>query len=159
MHKQQEYRIGLEWFRNESEKEFDGITLLKGESAEGLVESIPSLVKHINMVAESHLTESVLISSLVPTKFTPELAALVRNKLVWYHIMHKPTIDSLPKTMFESQPEPLDAPEKSFEQIMGDTFEPTSEPQRLPETDLFFTADGNPIASIPDFWALQAGIL
>lgn len=158
MHKQ-EYRIGLEWFRNESEKEFDGILLLKGTSAEDMAKCIPSLVEHINIVAESHLTSDPITTSLAPTKFTPELAALVRNKLVWYHIMHKPTLDSLPKTMFEAQPELLDGPEKSFEQIMGETSQPLTEPQRLPETDLFFTVDGNPIPGIPDFWALQAGIL
>jgi hypothetical protein len=137
-----EWRIGLEWFRNDTGKEFDGVTLARGSDAQSLVDLIPEFVKTLVMQAEVN-----------PTQLTPSRLALIKSGCWWLHVFHKPTIDLAPKTMFETANE-FDEKERSFEEVMSDMTSPVSVVE-----DHYFDRHGNPLNGPPDFWELQAGLI
>ena len=137
-----EWRIGIEWFRNDTGKEFDGVTLASGPDVQSLVDLVPTLAQTLAMQVETN-----------PAQLAPSRLALIKSGCWWLHVFHKPTIDLAPKTMFEPTDE-FNETERTFDEIMSDTTAPVSAVE-----DHYFDRHGNPLNGPPDFWELQAGLI
>jgi hypothetical protein len=139
-----EWRIGLEWFRNDTGKEFDGATLARGFDAQSLIEIVPEIALTLVKQAEAE-----------PPQLAPARLALIKSGCWWLHVFHKPTIDVAPKTMFETNDE-FTEKERSFDEIMTDVQTASSS---IVAEDRYFDRHGNDLNGPPDFWELQAGLI
>lgn len=143
------WALGIEWYRNDTEKEFDGKILVKAEgtdACEALKLTIPAAIQSIQDRFQHH-----------PESMTHEMHQAVTHGLWWLHIFVKEDLDKLPKNMFDSTSE-LETKERSFEEIMAEANAPVPDLATPLAADFFYSRNGNEIPSIPDFWMLQAGL-
>ena len=141
--------LGIEWYRNESGKEFDGKIQCRTEADDGpeaLKLMIPAVIQATKDRFQHH-----------PESMSHEMHQAVSSGTWWIHIFHKPTLDRMPKNMFDATEE-LNPVEKSFEEIMGETKEQLADPMAPLQRDFFYDRNGNEINGLPDFWMIQAGL-
>jgi hypothetical protein len=152
-----EWCLGVEWFRNDSEKEFDGIPLLKGSSAEALVEMLPMAIEHMPGFADQ-VEANIKAGKVNPTRVVTDVPTWIRSNLIWYHLFHQPTLARMRQNMFDADPN-QEHVERSFEEVMAESSEPLKMLEQIPEHDRYFNFKGEEINGLPDFWALQAGLV
>ena len=140
---QADYALGLEYYRNDSGKEFDGFIMLKADS----IETLKLLVKAAAAEIQQRLKDA-------PQSFTPERLFNITNGTYFFHIMHKPTIDSMRKNMFDQ--EDLEIKDVTLEETL--TEGAAVEPVPL-QNDFFYDKNGDELPGLPDYWLLQAGLV
>jgi hypothetical protein len=62
------------------------------------------------------------------------------------------------QNMFDADPN-QEHVERSFEEVMAESSEPLKMLEQIPEHDRYFNFKGEEINGLPDFWALQAGLV
>jgi hypothetical protein len=93
-----------------------------------------------------------------PTRVVTDVPTWIRSNLIWYHLFHQPTLARMRQNMFDADPN-QEHVERSFEEVMAESSEPLKMLEQIPEHDRYFNHKGEEINGIPDFWALQAGLV
>jgi hypothetical protein len=126
-------------------------------SAEDLVLLLPAIVEHLPEYAD-RVEANIKAGKVDATKVVDSVPTWIRNGLVWFHIFHKPTLAKMRQGMFDADPN-SEPTERSFEEVMVESSTPLKLPEQIPEHDRYFNFKGEEINGLPDFWALQAGLV
>jgi hypothetical protein len=153
-----EWRLGIEWFRNDSEKEFDGKALIAGATSEELAVAVAEIATYVAITFSAYGTSEYRPLVFLPKTSDEVMERIKGNGGYWFHVFHKPTMDGMRQNMFDADKD-AEPTERSFEEVMAESSEPLKLPEQIPEHDRYFNHRGEEINGLPDFWALQAGLV
>lgn len=176
------WTIGMEYFKNDTGKEFDGakFTAFEAPDLETAKDMASKLIKTSHEQAKAIDDERIKLNGLMAefpdgkcdvsdyaaafavtcTGFTTgfgRISGIVRGGAYWFHLFIKEELDKRQKTMFDDSKvaEQLET-ERSFEDIMGEADTNVAQPETYNEW--YFNRAGDEIDGVPDFWQVQTGL-
>jgi len=183
-----QYKLGLEYYRNDSGKEMDGAILIhfesdkpfedvKLETAQSLTRLHEAAVKAIEdekfkaklasaIKHDPTYADCVACFSTVSDKGRNNVTRIVSTDAYWFHLFISDEMKKQRQTMFEKTDDELSAhfqePSIEVDDVTGDV---ASSSQNLDASglsltnDAYFSKVGVELNGLPDFWMVQAGLV
>lgn len=181
------WALGVEYYKNETEKEMEGAIILHFEIGDNVPaddvrelvsEFVMKIINNAKMTEQSDKFKSAMLSGLGKVDFPHALAfdvtrsvkgysnivRIVEHDTFWFHVFVKDEMARQRKSMFEKSVDELEGEtkERSFEEIMGEDLNTsdTKSGNSLSFTaDFYFSKSGSELNGLPDFWAVKAGLV
>lgn len=129
--------LGLEWFSDETGKQFLGEAIARANTSEELEADIAALLGWVTSIANNPQPGN---------KHHANIAQVVKSGEFWLHLIDRSDLASKPKTMLG---------EPTLEANLGQGDEDLC--SQYTSTEKFFNAQGEERQSQPEVWMLQAG--
>lgn len=179
------WSIGVEFYKNETEKEMDGAMMTSFElpataTPEDVKEAAKLAVNEIIEGAKAYQSSKPFIKSMESLNgkqdYVHALAGVlagsprgynnilrvVEHDTYWFHVFTREEMQKQRTTMFDNSKD-LEAhvnKEQSFEDIMGESSNDKLDNGGLTFTcDFYFSKTGEELNGLPDFWAIKAGLI